>query len=46
MPYKKYSKKQKKLAAVKPPRKKITKADLKAVKRKKKKKVTKRKAKK
>jgi hypothetical protein len=31
MPFKKYSKKQKKLAAVAPPRKKITKADLKKV---------------
>ena len=31
MPYKKYSKKQKKLAAVAPPRKKITAADIKKV---------------
>ena len=31
MPYKKYSSKQKKLAAVAPPRKKITAADLKKV---------------
>ena len=37
MPYKKYSAKQKKLAAVAPPRKKITKADLKKVRGKKKK---------
>jgi len=36
MPYSKYSKKQKKLAAVAPPRKKITGADLKKIKRKKK----------
>jgi hypothetical protein len=38
MPYSKYSAKQKKLAAVAPPRKKITGADLKAIKKKKKKK--------
>jgi hypothetical protein len=44
MPYKKYSAKQKKLAAVANPRKKITAADLKALK-KKKKKTTKRKKK-
>lgn len=37
MPYGKYSPKQKKLAAVAKPRKKITAADLKAVKKKKKK---------
>ena len=37
MPYSKYSAKQKKLAAVAPPRKKITGADLKALKKKKKK---------
>lgn len=36
MPYSKYSKKQKKLAAVAPPRKKITAADLKKIKRKRK----------
>jgi len=36
MPYSKYSKKQKKLAAVAPPRKKITGADLKKIKRKRK----------
>jgi len=36
MPYSKYSKKQKRLAAVAPPRKKITGADLKKIKRKKK----------
>lgn len=36
MPYSKYSKKQKRLAAVAPPRKKITGADLKKVRRKKK----------
>lgn len=35
MPYSKYSPKQKKLAAIKPPRKKITAADLKALKNKK-----------
>lgn len=35
MPYSKYSKKQKRLAAVAPPRKKITGADLKRIKRKK-----------
>ena len=35
MPYSKYSPKQKKLAAVRPPRKKITAADLKALKKKK-----------
>ena len=40
MPYSKYSKKQKKLAAVRPPRKKITGADLKAVRKRKKKKKT------
>jgi hypothetical protein len=34
MPYSKYSKKQKKLAAVAPPRKKITAADLKKVRKK------------
>jgi hypothetical protein len=38
MPYSKYSKKQKRLAAVKPPRKKITGADFKSMKKKKKKK--------
>jgi hypothetical protein len=38
MPYSKYSSKQKKLAAVAEPRKKITEADLKALKSKKKKK--------
>lgn len=38
MPYKKYSKKQKKLAAVAPPRKKITGADFKALSKKGKKK--------
>jgi len=38
MPYSKYSAKQKKLAAVAPPRKKITGADLKALKKRKKKK--------
>jgi hypothetical protein len=38
MPYEKYSKKQKKLAAVAPPRKKITGADLKALGKKRKKK--------
>jgi len=37
MPYSKYSKKQKKLAAVAPPRKKITEADFKALKKRKKK---------
>ena len=37
MPYSKYSPKQKRLAAVAPPRKKITAADLKKVRRKKKK---------
>jgi len=37
MPYSKYSPKQKKLAAVAPPRKKITAADMKAVRKKKKK---------
>jgi hypothetical protein len=37
MPYSKYSAKQKKLAAVAPPRKKITGADLKALKKRKKK---------
>ena len=36
MPYKKYSPKQKRLAAVAPPRKKITAADLKKIRRKKK----------
>jgi len=35
MPYRKYSKKQKKLARVAPPRKKITKADFKKLKKKK-----------
>lgn len=35
MPYSKYSPKQKRLAAVAPPRKKITGADLKAVRKKK-----------
>tara|TARA_S200002703_G_scaffold139689_4_gene130528 strand:+ start:861 stop:992 length:132 start_codon:yes stop_codon:yes gene_type:complete len=35
MPYKKYTKKQKKLAAVAKPRKKITSADLKKVRKKK-----------
>jgi len=35
MPYSKYSPKQKKLAAVRPPRDKITAADLKALKKKK-----------
>jgi hypothetical protein len=34
MPYSKYSPKQKRLAAVAPPRKKITKADITAIKRK------------
>jgi len=34
MPYSKYSKKQKKLARIAPPRKKITKADIKKVKKK------------
>jgi hypothetical protein len=34
MPYSKYSPKQKKLAAVRPPRKKITAADLKVLKKK------------
>ena len=34
MPYSKYSKKQKKLAAIAPPRKKITAADLKKVRKK------------
>tara|TARA_R100001086_G_scaffold227718_1_gene146893 strand:+ start:5536 stop:5655 length:120 start_codon:yes stop_codon:yes gene_type:complete len=38
MPFKKYSPKQKKLAAVAPPRKKITGADFKALQKKKKKK--------
>ena len=38
MPYSKYSAKQKKLAAVAPPRKKITGADLKALKKREKKK--------
>ena len=37
MPYKKYSPKQKRLAAVAPPRKKITRADLMDLKKKKKK---------
>jgi hypothetical protein len=37
MPYSKYSPKQKKLAAVAPPRKKITAADMKALRKKKKK---------
>ena len=37
MPYSKYSKKQKKLAAIAPPRKKITAADLKKVRKKRKK---------
>lgn len=36
MPYSKYSPKQKRLAAVAPPRKKITAADLKKIRRKKK----------
>ncbi len=36
MPYSKYSKKQKKLAAIAPPRKKITRADLMKLRRKKK----------
>jgi hypothetical protein len=40
MPYKSYSKKQKKLAAVAPPRKKITGADLKKLRSKKKRKTT------
>jgi hypothetical protein len=35
MPYSKYTKKQKKLAAVAPPRKKITAADLKALRKRK-----------
>jgi len=35
MPYSKYTKKQKKLAAVAPPRKKITTADLKALRKRK-----------
>jgi hypothetical protein len=44
MPFRKYSKKQKKLARVAPPRKKITKADFKKLKqRRKKRKITKRK---
>jgi hypothetical protein len=34
MPYSKYSAKQKRLAAVAPPRKKITEADLKAIRKK------------
>ena len=38
MPYSKYSAKQKRLAAVAPPRKKITRADLMALKKKRKKK--------
>tara|TARA_R100000388_G_scaffold35253_1_gene27394 strand:- start:1497 stop:1613 length:117 start_codon:yes stop_codon:yes gene_type:complete len=38
MPFRKYSPKQKKLAAVAPPRKKITGADFKALRRRKKKK--------
>jgi hypothetical protein len=38
MPYSKYSKKQKKLAAVAPPRKKITKADIDKVRKNRKKK--------
>lgn len=38
MPYSKYSAKQKRLAAIAPPRKKITRADLMALKKKKKKK--------
>ena len=38
MPYSKYSAKQKKLAAIAPPRKKITRADLMALKKKRKKK--------
>ena len=42
MPFSKYSSKQKKLAAVAPPRKKITGADLKALAKKKKKKGKKR----
>jgi|TARA_B100001057_G_scaffold473669_1_gene538421 hypothetical protein len=42
MPFSKYSPKQKKLAAVAPPRKKITGADLKALAKKKKKKGKKR----
>jgi hypothetical protein len=42
MPFSKYSTKQKKLAAVAPPRKKITGADLKALAKKKKKKGKKR----
>jgi len=37
MPYSKYSTKQKKLAAVAPPRKKITEADFKSLKKRKKK---------
>jgi|TARA_R100000084_G_C4654801_1_gene152091 hypothetical protein len=41
MPAKKYSKKQKKLAAVRPPRDKITAADLAALRKKKKKTATK-----
>ena len=45
MPFRKYSKKQKKLARVAPPRKKITKADFKKLKRRKKRKITKRKKK-
>jgi hypothetical protein len=43
MPQKKYSKKQKKLARIAPPRKKITKADFKKLKKKKKTTKTKRK---
>lgn len=43
MPYKKYSKKQKKLAAVAKPRKKITSKDLQAVRKKKKKSMKKKK---
>ena len=45
MPFKKYSAKQKKLAAVRPPRNKITGADLKALRNKKKKKAVKKKRK-
>jgi len=41
MPFKKYSPKQKKLAAVRPPRNKITGADFKALRKKKKKTVKK-----
>ena len=45
MPFKKYSPKQKKLAAVRPPRNKITGADFKALRKKKKKKTVKKKRK-